>query len=141
MLFSITAVKARLLDKDWTYQEMLDKSDLVIIGKPTSTNDTSERITIPGISPELRAIGVNSEFAVRLVLKGNREVHKIVLHHYRLERIELIVNGPELVSFDTKNPSAFLLFLTKEPDGRYAPVTGQTDPGIFSVLKLESIAE
>ena len=32
----------------------------------------------------------------------------------------------------------FLMFLTKEKDGRYVPVTGQVDPALFSVIELKS---
>ena len=39
-------------------------------------------------------------------------------------------NGIHYVGHET-----FLMFLVKETDGRYAPVTGQTDPGL-SVLSL-----
>ena len=43
-------------------------------------------------------------------------------------------------SFDPKKHESSLLFLKKEADGRYAPVCGQNDPGLFSVLRLEGIA-
>src|SRR5260221_611500 len=43
-------------------------------------------------------------------------------------------------SFDPKKHESYLLFLKKEADGKYAPVCGQNDPGLFSVLRLEGIA-
>ena len=34
-----------------SYQELLDKSDLVILAQATATNDTSEQIGLPGFEP------------------------------------------------------------------------------------------
>ena len=34
----------------------------------------------------------------------------------------------------------FILFLKLESDGRYAPVSGQTDPALFDVVKLNGMA-
>ena len=74
-------------------------------------------------------------------MKGEK-TNRFVLHHYRLAKTnELMINGPNFVGFDPAQHNSFLLFLTKESDRRYAPVTGQTDPGLFSVLKLEGVAQ
>jgi len=50
-------------------------------------------------------------------------------------------NGPSLASFDAKEHTRYLLFLHREADGRYSPVSGQTDPAFFSAVKLEGIAQ
>src|SRR5438477_12967696 len=98
--FSAWTASARFMDKDWSYQEMFDKSDLVIVGIPVSTQDKNETITIPKIEPPVIGVGVTSKIRVRLVLKGSKDVQKIVLHHYRLEHDEPMVSGPQLVKFD-----------------------------------------
>jgi hypothetical protein len=126
----------------WSYQEMFDKADLIVIAKPLWNKDTDERSKLPGVGEIVPLIGVNTGFVARVVLKGDKHLKDFTLHHYRLAEPEVaVINGPVLVDFDTKNPRAHLMFLIKEPDGRYAPATDQIDPGAFSIIKLESSAE
>jgi hypothetical protein len=52
---------------------------------------------------------------------------------------EVVADGPMLVSFDPTDGSkrsSFLMFLTREKDGRYMPTGGQTDPGDGSVVPV-----
>ena len=66
----------------------------------------------------------------------------VMLRHYRLaDPKQPMINGPNLASFDPKQNARFLLFLHRETDGRYSPVSGQTDPTLFSVLRLEGVAQ
>jgi hypothetical protein len=125
--------------KDWTFQEMFAKSDLVVIAAPIASFETGEHTALKDIAPPVEVLGLSTEFQVRLVLKGDKEMNKLVLHHYRLEHEEPMISGPEFISFDPKlwGPP-FLLFLIKERDGRYAPVTGQTDPALYSVIQLKT---
>jgi hypothetical protein len=119
----------------WTDEELFAKSDFVVIAEPISaTHDTDEGTNLDDIGTSV--IGVATNFETLLVLKG-QEQDCFVLHHYRLlESDVVILNGPTLVEF---NPSTahrpYLLFLVREPDGRFAPVSGQTDPA-FSVIDL-----
>jgi hypothetical protein len=139
MLLAVTGSLIGRLMEVVSYEEMFGKADLVVIAKPLSTKDTVERTTLPG---DLHVVGVNTEFETRLVLKGDKGANKFVLHHYRLANPdEPIVNGPVLATFDPKEPKAYLLFLIKETDGRYAPASGQVDPAASSVIRLEGIAE
>ena len=111
----------------------------MIIAKPISTKDTSEKTTIPDIVPDIQLIGLSTEFKISLVMKGDKSMKKATLHHYRFANPdEEPINGPRFVSFDPRQqPSTwFLLFLHLESDGRYSPVSGQTDP-VISVLKLD----
>lgn len=131
-----------------SYQELFDKSDLVVIATPTApTSDTTEELLLPGMlsrDPQGRlkpatCIGVETSFEISLVLKGDREMRKLTLHHGRLPDNQMLKNGPILVSFDPKDPrrsGSYLLFLVKEQDGRFAPTDGQTDPGLGVVSKL-----
>ena len=126
----------------WSYQEMFDKADLVVIARPLWNKDTDERTKLPGTGQVVPLVGVNTGFEVRVVLKGDKHLKDFTLHHYRLAEPEVaIINGPVLVDFDTKAPRCYLMFLIKEADGRFAPATDQTDPGAFSIIKLESSAE
>ena len=131
--------------RSWTYQEMFDKADLVVVAEGISTKDTEERSTLTDVRPNVSVIGVTSEFKTRLVLKGARDISVFHLHHYRFanEKEELATNAPDLVrlSEQPNQRSAFLMFLVREADGRYAPVSGQTDPATFSVLELHAGAD
>ena len=127
----------------WTYQDMLDKSDLVVIAEPTATKQTAEAMILPGISPDIHVVGVETAFEVSATLKGSKETKTLLLHHYRFAdpSESKLLGAPDLAVFDPKTKQCFLLFLVRESDGRYAPVTGQTDPADFSVLELKGLAK
>lgn len=130
-----TGVTAARVVRIWSYQELLEKSDLVAIATPTATNDTKEHIDLPGFVGQ-RVIGVQTRFAVSAVLKGDRTLRGFVFHHYRPDPHGVMVpNGPSFVHFElAEKPTliqrTFILFLVREADGRYAPVVGQADPGL-----------
>jgi hypothetical protein len=141
ILTTALLAQARLM-RYWSYQELYDQADLVVIAKPISTQDTTEKAVLPNTSPDLHVVGLSTEFDIRVVMKGDKTLKKCVLHHYRLPNPkEMIDNGPMLVSFDPKQHTRFLLFLHREADGRYSPVSGQTDPALSSVQKLEGAAQ
>jgi hypothetical protein len=139
MFFLIPQVLSARIVRTWSYQEMFDKADLVVIASVVSTKDTKERTTLLN---DVNVVGVFTEFKSLLILKGPKTVPTFQLRHYRLqsENDEKIVNGPDLVRIGPHHP-VFLLFLTKDRDGRYSPLTGQTDPATFSVLRLNGAAE
>jgi hypothetical protein len=136
MLATTFLAQARLV-RLWPSQELFDQADLVVIAKPVATQDTSEQAVLPDITPDVHVVGLSTDFDVSVVMKGDKSTKKLVLHHYRLANPkELMLDGPSLASFDSKAHSQFLLFLHRESDGRYSPVSGQTDPAIFSILKV-----
>lgn len=150
LVLAATAMLDARLMRSWSYQELLDQSDLVVIAAPTGTSDTPEQIDLPGIAVAgadnqprgLPVIGVETRFRVSAVLKGGKALTQFVLHHYREARPEAVSsNGPALVAFDPVKTGSFLLFLVREADGRYAPTSGQTDPGFFAVHPLGGIAQ
>jgi hypothetical protein len=57
-----------------------------------------------------------------------KKARDIVLRHYREASSQLSINGPGLVAFDPTAGTQYLMFLVREKDGRYAAVSGQTDP-------------
>lgn len=130
----------------WSYQELLDKSDLAVIATPTTTNDTPEQIS-SGIA-NLSYIGMETRFKVSTVLKGDMTLKTFVLHHYRPPGSNpaglIAPDGPTFVYFRLStgpaNPfgMSYILFLVREADGRYAPVAGETDPGL-SIQELKDI--
>ena len=129
------------MSKLWTYQELHDQADLVVIAKHIATKDTPERAVLPNIAPDVHVIGLSSDFDIEVVMKGDTSLKKLTLHHYRLVPLppdQMMVNGPDLASFDSDHYNTrYLLFLHREADGRYAPVSGQTDPRQVSILRLE----
>jgi len=71
-------------------------------------------------------------------------VKRYVLHHYKLDHSAEhppIIDGPVFARFAPREHLAYLLFLTREPDGRYAPASGRVDPGDFSLIKLGTLTE
>lgn len=114
--------------------EVWQKSDLVVIARALSTKDTDERTKLGDLQPPLEAIGVESEFETQLVLKGAKNINNFKIHHYRTD--EAFSNGPSLVDVPKDKHPSYLLFLTKEKDGRYAPTNGQIDPAVCSIFRL-----
>jgi len=146
IVFSVRVVPtayARLLNPPPTYDELFEKSDLIVIARPvTKTTDTEERnyfdgvvqINANGQRNNPAAIGVETTFNVIKIIKGNGGVKQFILHHYR--EATPGSNGPMVVSFDLSQSTDILLFLVREKDGRYAPYGGQTDPGLNSIFAL-----
>ena len=87
--------------QNWSYQELLDKSDLVAIATPVSTKDTKE-IWVAEASPiGCAAIGIETLFKVSAILKGDKSLKEINLHYYKMGlSFNGISNGPTFLSFD-----------------------------------------
>lgn len=114
-----------------------DLIDLVVIARPVSKKEQTEETTEPNWKPTVHLAGYQTEFEVQEVLKGEKEMKKFVLHHY--ERI----NTPSLaIDFEPERDRLYLLFLKKEANGRFAPITRRGEHGIetasygFSVIRL-----
>ena len=116
----------------WPYEKLTKEADLIVIATPTRTDDSGEKMNLPGIAHDNKPVpglGVNTTFEVLAVLKGAPDLKSFVLYHLReAEPQEMSVNGPYLVSFDPKEKRRSLLFLKKEADGRFTSLCGQTDP-------------
>src|SRR5690349_9438338 len=91
ILFCITPneSQARIMQV-LTYQEILAKSDFVVIATPQSkTTDTGEQAFFPNIlqldkdgrRSKVASIGVETTFVVSAVLKGDETIKKFTLHH------------------------------------------------------------
>src|SRR3989442_9380840 len=75
LLATALLAQARLM-KSWSYQELYDQSDLVVIAKPISTQDTIEKASLPNISPDVHVVGLSTEFEISLVMKGEKGAKK-----------------------------------------------------------------
>jgi hypothetical protein len=127
--------EARIL-RSWPYTELMKAADLVVIATPVATTATGRLEELPNIlegdasrnASTVKAERLETELDVTVTLKGNAAA-KIVLHHTREHPVgKLQLDGPGYVSFDPKDKRQYLMFLVREPDGRYAAVSGQTDP-------------
>lgn len=153
-LWTLSRAEARIMSMR-SYQQLFDKSDLVAIANPTArTADSGEESTLPDISAvgqngtsPVKCAGVQTPFAVSVVLKGDQRIRTFVLRHCRLADtvptmngpILMMANGPGLVFFDPadqKMSGSYLLFLVRESDGLYAPTLGQTDPNYMAITRL-----
>ena len=135
-LVLLVSVAFARLHEYWPYDRLTKEADLIVIATPVSTHDTSESTTLPNIvsvdtnnvRSAIPAIGVETTFTNLAVLKGDTNLTTVVFHHLREAERKLSISGPGLIAFDPKEKKRFLLFLKRESDGRYAPLTGQTDP-------------
>ncbi len=120
-------------------QELFDRADVVVIGKPRSVHDTDEALP-PDNWPGFRH-GVETEFQISGVLKGDRSLKTVILHTFRFadadQWISSSINGPGIYLFDPKQPDFYLLFLVSDKEGRYEPLSGTLDWAGISVLKLK----
>lgn len=107
----------------WSDQELAVAADVVVNASPVSTRDTNESTTLGG-QP---VIGVETEFAVIVMVKGDPAMKKVIFHYYRPTGNMIVANAPTFVTFDLKKKQVFQLFLKRETDGRYAPAAGQED--------------
>jgi hypothetical protein len=125
----------------WPYKRLLKEADAVVIGRPLSVADSGE-VTKDNLW-KAEFVGVNTTFHIEAVLKGEVEGDKLRVLHYRLKPGVLIDDGPLLVSFrqhatdlSTREVKVslgrpgYLLFLKRRADGRYEPLSGQTDPAL-----------
>jgi hypothetical protein len=143
LLLLTTVADARLIATP-SHQELLDKSDLVVIAVATASRDTAERTDLPGMTVTMpdnktrgfAVAGMETRFEVSAVLKGRKSLKELVLHHYRQADDQPTINGPMLVAFEPGKKLPHLLFLVREKDGRYAPTCGQADPGLLCIHTL-----
>jgi hypothetical protein len=137
----------------WSYEMLMEKSDVVLIGKVDSEKPFDEKLDHPTFGDVLE--GHLTTFQVGAVLKGKAAGEKIELVHYLVDTSKPIVNGPltayfringhrltvtavdgvEVKQERIERPPDYLLFLKVRKDGRFEPVTGQVD-SMFSARKI-----
>ena len=138
LLVTIFVAQARVIAHFWSQQEVYNKADIVVVAKPSATHETSEKAGLPDCS-NCEVTGLSTDFNISLVMKGDTNLTKLTLHHYRevpLPPNVVEIGAPHLASFDPKSPTSYLLFLHRDDDGRFSPVSGQTDPTMFSIFSL-----
>ena len=128
----------------FTYEEMVAKSDLVVIAEPVESRGTGERHVDPNVKPAITVTGVVTTCRALYVLKGSKN-KEFKLHHFRevdrdkaAKDISEVIMGPQIgIAFDqSKGSKRYLMFLIREAGGRYAPFDGQTDVEGLSIQEL-----
>jgi hypothetical protein len=142
MLVTSTAPRTGALTiPSYDYDDLFARSDFVVIAQPLqNTRDTAEWSTLREITPPTRVMGVETQFQTAWVIKGSKR-KRFTLHHYRestrkLKDNEVIIGRIPLVKFDSTKHVDYLLFLVREPDGRFAPTAGQTFVDGVSIWQL-----
>jgi hypothetical protein len=119
------------------YDKLTAQADLIVIATPTGVRDTQVKTTLPDIVRSsgndvphpISAVGMETTFEVLTVLKGDANIKNLVFYHLReSDPPKEQFSGPGLVAFDPNEKKRFLLFLKRDPDGRYSALTGQADP-------------
>lgn len=137
---NVCPLKARLRE-GWSFREMFDRADFVVIARVVASRDKGQLTTLPNFDPALKVIEVLTEFESLLLVKGAKDTVKFELRHYRYQSEEeefAAANNPQLIKINPGEQPAFLLFLVKERDGKYAPFGGQIDPAAMSVFDLRA---
>ncbi len=108
--------------RPWSAQELFDQADLVVVAHPGLSHDTGTTAR-PDL---LDVVDVETPLTIQAVFKGRPPSGPIAFHHHRLgPGWKTVVDGPNVASFGKEGSSGPLLFfLKREPDGRYAAVSG-----------------
>jgi hypothetical protein len=113
------------------YEGLIKKSDLIVVAKPTKNRITQEKLSkIDNIELKKPAIGIETTFLREGILKGTIKKKEFVLHHYQVDEMYRKLGFPFLLRLNPKDKTRYLLFLKKEEDGRYAPLSGFANPGL-----------
>jgi hypothetical protein len=119
----------------WTEAKMRAASDLIVVGTVTKVQDLAETNTT--LWPGCKFIGVEATFAVSKILKGDTTNQSVVLHYYRFDQM-VPPNAPCFLSLSSSDTNQYLLYLSKDGVGRFAPVSRQIDPSVDAVRLLSS---
>ncbi len=123
---ALTAAAQARESRWWSYRELQQKSDLIVIAKPVEVRHLDGLVEeTPGSVHTV--LGVETRFAVLAVLKGGRELRDLVLYHWRLRPDGSLWNAPVVTEFKPEACDKFLLFLVERSDGRFEAVAGQMD--------------
>ena len=156
LIFAVLLLTANTSDarpiRNWTYNDLLKESDLVVIANVTDTKvvPTTDDVSVNGLARLGRDFQqLETVFLVRVIVKGEHKQERLHLVHFGIgPKTESMPNGPMLIEFSKSDRIArtltgkervygrdYLLFLKIRNDGKYDPVTGQVD-SVLSVREL-----
>ncbi len=124
--------------KLWKPSELFTRSDVVVVGEPTSVRATGKTGTIRlGKNPEIPVIFYSAKVDVILTIKGERMAKEIVVTFSTVNSNEIPPNGPN--RFWLKAGQLFRLYLKKGDGNTYVGVLdGDYDDGDASMLLLNN---
>jgi len=147
---AIHSLHARAV-RTWSYEELLNASDLVAIVKPISTEPTKDIFPDSSGRTQTDIVGQNTSFKILATLKGEAQKDTTinVLHFAYSPEMLMIANGARFAQFvpgplqfrkqvlqDEKEiggitvyseQPVWLAFLKRMEDGRFEPVTPHYD--------------
>ena len=136
----------------WTYQELLQASDVVAIAEPIANTNNKDLL---GFDSQFDQ-GVTTTFRVLCFLKSVApDVDTIRVKHFKyiggmpanagvmvafsvtpyLPTNESLEDRGSVLLYGKEKHERWLIFLKKSPDGSFAPTSGQVDPD-FSFFSL-----
>lgn len=122
----------------WSHDELTAKADLIVIAAINSTHDEINNYDKSTLKPD-SIIPVLSIFDVKSVLKGTlpAAVKSISIRHeryYDQRSATTVIDGPCFIHFNTTKKNSYMIYLHKEQNGIYTPLSGQYDPGLSFFL-------
>jgi hypothetical protein len=127
----------------WTYDELWQKADVVVVAKCIATLDTGRQASHPALSPALPVVEMRTTFRVEATFRADAQTGvgvDVTLRHYQLDmerwRKEhppepgkpppgVLNTGSQLAVLEGRS---YLLFLKRSVDGVYEPLSGHTFP-------------
>lgn len=136
LLAHVASASPRLMP---THSNLLERADVVIVGKFVKTDATEVHRKIR----HFETVEVWSIFEVTTVLKGSPSNAVVSIMHYKQvsppsywDSVQTTVGIPfSLISF-VQQYEHYMIYLKSDGKGKYLPVTGALDPR-FSFWKLE----
>lgn len=117
----------------WTYEDLAQEADLIVIATTKSVRDLKKETAFPNLflkDKPVPAMAMEVTLDVLSVLKGKTDGGTITLSYLRPASLRLMEDGPQLIIFNPELKVRYLMYLKREPDGRYSAITGQTDPAL-----------
>ncbi len=112
------------ISKIWEIHNLLAGASLVACAAPTATRLTGHKNTVAGhLADE-----IETTFKVFVLVKRDGATKTFVLRYFRYSNgYTPVLAEASFVTFDLSAHRNYLMFLRREPDGRYSPITGQED--------------
>ena len=142
LLLLVSPASARPV-RMWSFQELNDKADLVVVATVASSADAKDHAY-----PDAKAttwVAIDSVFNVAGMLKGELKTPTLTVRHYRyydrrLDAASAPEDGPCFLKFPARDGEGYLnqylMFLKRSADAFYEPLSGQGDPH-YSIFLLQ----
>src|SRR6266852_2265010 len=127
----LQAEVAGLIAPAWTFDELMSKSDLIVIAERLATRDAGIKTEFIDLRPPFPVVEMRTAFKVLSALKGTPLQAILVLRHYRPDTDRLpgsVLNAPLGLNFSRGPTTVYLLFVTRESADLYAPTSGHVFP-------------